>query len=186
MATAKTAKTTTAKPKATKEKPAAPAKKPRAKPKPKDVEPDLLEGLDDESTEPDDEEDSDLLDEITEDDGTPWYPWEEEDQPSGVQVTVTSVDTIQADPQYSKKGEDLTRPFVQGEDKEGTLWSFRGYSTVMQRQLDEWITKGLKPGDIFAIKYLGEYVNNGPATKNKKGEYPSGTYHKVKARAQIK
>jgi hypothetical protein len=156
------------------------AAKPVAEP-----EENLLDDM--ESPEPDDDDESlDLLDEITEDDGRAWYPWEDEEHPQGVQVTVTTVDKVSRDSDYVKPGDDPYAPFIQGEDSEGTLWSFRGYSTVMARQMQKQIDAGLKAGDLFAVKYLGEFHKNAPAVKDKKGDYPKGTYHNVKSAARIK
>lgn len=127
-------------------------------------EPDLLAGLadDEPTTAPADESGLDLLDGISEDNGTPWMPWEEDDQPHGIQGTVRFVGTVPSD--YSS--DDC--PMLEVEDAEGTLWSIRGYSTVLANQIKK--TNPLV-GDLFAVKYLGEK----PAKKSGKD------YHNFKA-----
>ena len=128
--------------------------------------PDLLGGL--EETKAPDTGTLDLLSRITEDDGQAWYPWDQTEQPDALQGVVKSVSTIETDAKYSGTAEIV--PFITFETPDGTLWSIRGYSKVTRGQLEACVQGGMKPGDHFAVKYLGE--------KQGKGVKP---YHNVKA-----
>lgn len=117
------------------------------KPAQVDEEPDLLAGLEDAPEVKDEEESEDLLDGISEDNGVAWMPWEEDDQPKGIQGRVTYIGTVESD--YG----DNDVPLIELEDKAGDLWSIRGYSTALQSQIKK---TDPQVGDLFAIKYLGE------------------------------
>lgn len=123
-------------------------------------EPDLLAGLDEPAAP--DEDDLDLLAGITEDNGTAWMPWDDEDQPVGIQGRVTYVGEVDSD--YG----DGKVPLLEIEDKAGDLWSIRGYSTALRSQISK-----IDPqvGDLFAVKYLGE----------KAGRKSGKDYHNFKA-----
>jgi hypothetical protein len=146
-------------------------------------EPNLLENMEDPAPETEDDFESyDLLEEITDDSGKAWYPWEDEEQPREIQVRVTNIGTCETD--YPQKGEDPTRPLITGVDKEGDEWVFRGFHKLMKDEMDREIKKGLKNGDYIAFKYFGRYYHNAPAQKDrKKDEWPQGSYEKVKARS---
>jgi hypothetical protein len=126
--------------------------------------PDLLSGLAEETSPVGS---LDLLSQITEDDGTAWMPWNSEDQPKAVQGRVKSISTVSTDPKYGAQREV---PLITFEDSEGTLWSIRGYGQVVESQLNGVLAGGLKPGDHFAVKYLGEKQGGG-----------AFAYHNVKA-----
>lgn len=131
------------------------------KPKVEETAPDLLAGM--EEADPVSEEELDLLDGLTESNGTSWMPWEEDDQPIGVQGIVKFLGTIGSD--YGD--EDVPLMEVQDAKDADLLWSIRGYSTVLRNQ----ITKAdPQVGDFFAVKYLGEITG-------KKGK----PYHNFKA-----
>lgn len=134
-----------------------------AKAKPKVVEsaPDLLSGM--EEADPVSEEELDLLEGLTETNGTSWMPWEEDDQPIGVQGTVKFLGTIGSD--YGD--EDVPLMEVQDAKDPELLWSIRGYSTVLRNQINK---TDPQVGDFFAVKYLGEITG-------KKGK----PYHNFKA-----
>ena len=152
---AKPAARAAAKPAATTK--AAPARASRAsKAVVEDDEPDLLAEMDDETTTVDDDDDDfDLLSDLTEDGGVAWMPWDEEDQPDGIQGRVLAVSTVEADQKFG--GGEV--PYVEIEGKDGTQWAVRGYATVLKNQLEREIDKGLTHGDTIAIKYFGEKEN---------------------------
>jgi len=117
---------------------------------PKDDEPDLLSGLKDDGPAPssnEDEQSFDLLDGLSEDEGTPWIPDDDEDpSPEGIQGRVKYVGEVASD--YGPE----TCPLIELEAGDGTVWSIRGYSTVLRNQ----ITKAdPKVGDIMAVRYFG-------------------------------
>lgn len=120
---------------------------------------DLLAGMQENDTPVQDDEDFDLLSDMSESDATAWMPWDEEDQPKGIQGTVTHVGTVTADAKYG--GHDV--PYVELRDKEGTVWGIRGYSTVLKNQLEREIDNDLRSGDILAVVYKG-------ITTNRKGD----------------
>lgn len=103
--------------------------------------------------------DFDLLSEMSESDAKAWMPWDDDEQPRGIQGTVIHVGTVTADAKYG--GHDV--PYVEVRDKEGTVWGVRGYSTVLNNQLEREINNGLSSGDIFAVVYKG-------ITTNRKGD----------------
>jgi hypothetical protein len=124
-----------------------------------DNEVDLLAEMDTTPTGPVENEDFDLLSDMSESDAKAWMPWDEEDQPKGIQGTVTHVGTVTADAKYG--GADV--PYVELRDKEETVWGIRGYSTVLGNQLSREIDNGLTSGDILAVVYKG-------VTTNRKGD----------------
>jgi hypothetical protein len=126
-----------------------PARRTRKAPEPEvEEEPDLLGGLDEpEAAAEEEDDDLDLLDGITEDNGTAWMPWDDEDQPVGIQGKVTYIGEVDSD--YS---DDMV-PLIELEAKDGTLWSIRGYAQVLANQIKK---NQPEVGDFFAVKYLGE------------------------------
>jgi hypothetical protein len=136
---------------------------------PKDDEPDLLSDLKDDGPAPspvDDDEVLDLLDGLSEDEGTPWIPDDEDDpSPEGIQGRVKFVGEVASD-----YGPEMC-PIIELEAADGVVWSIRGYSTVLRNQ----ITKAdPKVGDIMAVRYFGvktgknsrEYKNYKVAVKH--------------------
>jgi hypothetical protein len=111
---------------------------------------DLLSDLKDDSAPPsgtDDDEVFDLLDGLSEDEGTPWIP-DDEDNPSpeGIQGRVKFIGEISSD--YGPE----TVPLIELEAADGTVWSIRGYSTVLRNQ----ITKAdPHVGDLMAVRFFG-------------------------------
>lgn len=125
----------------------APAKKaaPQA-----NAEPDLLAGLqDDGPAAPVNDDDTvyDLLDGLSEDEGTPWIP-DDDDNPSpeGVQGRVKYRGEIGSD-----YGTDPI-PLVELESADGTVWSIRGYSTALRNQI---IKADPQVGDFMAARFFG-------------------------------
>src|SRR5690348_7992678 len=113
-------------------KKASPAKA-AAKPAVVDDEPDLLADMnDDKPTARDDDSEAviDLLDGLSEDAGTRWIP-DDEDEPSpaGIQGRVTHVGTVHSD--YGPE----EAPLIELEAADGTVWSIRGYATVLRNQI---------------------------------------------------
>lgn len=100
----------------------------------------------------DEDEELDLLDGITEDQGTAWTPKDDEDQPEGIQGKVITVTTVETDAKYGGG----TVPMLEIEEAGGQIWSVRGYHTVLRNQIEK-----NKPqvGDMVGIKYLGEKEN---------------------------
>lgn len=137
---------------------------------PKDDEPDLLSGLQDDGPAPsvanDNDEPLDLLDGLSEDEGTPWIP-DDEDAPSpeGIQGRVKFVGEVSSD-----YGPEMC-PIIELEAADGTIWSVRGYSTVLRNQISK---ADPKVGDIMAVRYFGmktgknsrEYKNYKVAVKH--------------------
>lgn len=139
-----------------------------------DEEPDLLAGmLDSSPAAPDDDEDFDLLSDMSESDATAWMPWDEEDQPKGIQGTVVHVGTVTQDAKYG--GDEV--PYIELRDKNDAnfIWGIRGYATVLKNQLEREVENGLKSGDFFATVYQG-------VKQNRKGdnEYKAFTTKSVR------
>jgi hypothetical protein len=119
-------------------------------------EPDLLSDLKDDGPAPvaDDETESfDLLDGLSEDEGTPWIPDDEDDpSPEGIQGRVKFLGTVP-----SEYGPEEC-PYVELEAADGTIWSVRGYATVLRNQ----ITKANpQVGDLMAVRYFGVKTGKG-------------------------
>lgn len=128
-----------------------------------DDEPDLFEELADENAAADDDSDDDdfdLLDQLNEENGTPWYPWEEEDQPEIIQGRVLYVSTVSQDPKYVAKGESGEVPYLEIRDKEDPefIWSVRGYASVLRGEIEK---NSPSAGDFIGIRYLGEEESKG-------------------------
>jgi hypothetical protein len=91
-----------------------------------DEEPDLLADLTDEkpaARADDSEEVIDLLDGLTEDNGIPWIPDDEDDpSPAGIQGKVTFRGTVASD--YGP----AEVPLIELTAADGTVWSIRGYA----------------------------------------------------------
>lgn len=140
-----------------------PAKKAAAKAE----EPDLLSGLTDEGpAQAGEDEVFDLLDGLTEDEGTPWKPQDEDDpSPEGIQGRVKYRGTVPSD--YGQ--EDIPHVLIEAAD--GTIWSVRGYSTVLRNQINK---ADPQIGDLMACRYFGpktgrsgrEYENYKVAAKH--------------------
>lgn len=128
-----------------------------------DEEPDLLSDLNDDkpvTTVPADPDDViDLLDGLIEDTGTPWIP-DDDDEPSpaGVQGRVTHVGTVHSD--YGPE----EAPLIELESADGTVWSIRGYATVLRNQI---MKADPQIGDLMAVKYFGVVTSKGGKTTYK-------------------
>lgn len=121
-----------------------------------DNEVDLLADMDTNPTGPvNDDEDFDLLSEMSESDAVAWVPWNEEDQPNGIQGVVVHIGTVTQEAKYG--GDDV--PYVEIRDKNDKVWGIRGYATVLESQMNKEIDAGLKTGDLFAVVYKGETTN---------------------------
>lgn len=124
-----------------------PAKKAVA---PKGDEPDLLSDLkDDGPAVPVDDSElvCDLLDGLSEDEGTPWIPDDADDpSPEGIQGRVKYRGEIGSD-----YGPELI-PIIELESADGTVWSVRGYSTVLRNQISK---ADPQVGDIMACRFFG-------------------------------
>lgn len=95
----------------------------------------------------DPEEVVDLLDGLSEDNGTPWVPADEDDpSPDGIQGRVTFRGVIPSD--YGPE----ECPIVELEASDGTVWSVRGYSTALRNQIEK---ADPQIGDLMACKYFG-------------------------------
>jgi len=116
---------------------------------------DLLADMNTEPAQVDDDDDFDLLSDMSESDAKAWVPWNEDDQPRGIQGTVNHVGTVTQDAKYG--GDDV--PYVELTSKDGTVWGIRGYSTVLESQMNKVIDAGLRAGDVFAVVYKGEVTN---------------------------
>lgn len=144
---------------------ATPARASRATKKEEVVEeePDLLAAMNDTSTKStvEDDEDFDLLSDLTEEEGESWMPWDDEDQPDGIQGKVVSIGEVEREARFGGGA----AVFIQVQDRSDPelVWNVRGYATVLSNQLEREIEKGLSVGDTIAIKYFGE-------KENKKGD----------------
>lgn len=116
---------------------------------------DLLADMDTTPTGPVEEEDFDLLSDMSESDAIAWVPWNDDEQPRGIQGTVVHVGTVTQDAKYG--GDEV--PYVEIRDKDGKVWGIRGYSTVLENQMNKEIDAGLSNGDLFAVVYKGETTN---------------------------
>lgn len=127
------------------------------------AEPDLLSGLTDDApaASNDDNEVYDLLDGLSEDNGTPWVPDDEDDpSPDGIQGLVTFRGEISSD--YGPEA----IPLVELDGDDGTTWSIRGYSTALRNQINK---ADPQPGNRAAFKYFGvKKSKNGREYKNYK------------------
>lgn len=111
--------------------------------------PDLLAGMaEDVAGQPD--QTFDLLNTISEDEGTPWIPDGDDPGPEGIQGVVREISTVPSD---FAQGDC---PLINIEDADGTLWSVRGYATVLRNQINKAQDAGLKLGDFMAIRYFGK------------------------------
>lgn len=120
-----------------------------------DNEVDLLAGMQDEPTTTAVDEDFDLLSDMSESDAKAWVPWNEDDQPNGLQGTIVHIGTVTQDAKYG--GNDV--PYIELRDKEDTVWGVRGYGNVLENQLQREIDNGLRNGDILAVVHKGLTMN---------------------------
>jgi hypothetical protein len=104
---------------------------------------------------PDDDEDFDLLSDLSGSDAVAWMPWDEEDQPTGIQGRAVHIGTVTQDAKFG--GDEV--PYVEIQAKDGTVWGIRGYATVLKNQMQREIDNGLSTGDLFAVAYLGVKEN---------------------------
>lgn len=103
-------------------------------------------------------------------------PADDDEIPDGIQGHILSVSTVATDQKYG--GGDV--PYLEIEEKDGHIWSVRGYHTVLRNQIEK---HDPQVGDLVALKYLGEkdnkkgdntYQNYGmacpPCVKRKRGK----------------
>jgi len=109
------------------------------------------------SNSPADDEDFDLLSDMSESEATAWMPWDNDEQPNGIQGTVVHVGTVTQDAKYG--GDEV--PYVELRDKNDAdlVWGIRGYSTVLGNQLQREIDNGLRSGDVLAVMHQGMKTN---------------------------
>lgn len=124
----------------------------------------------------DDEEDFDLLSEMSGSDAEAWVPFDNDEIPDGIQGTVTHIGTVEQDAKYVAKGSDGLVPYVEIQEKSGKVWGIRGYATVLANQMTREINAGLKIGDLFAVVYKGIKEN-----RSKTNEYKDFTVRTKKA-----
>lgn len=143
-------------------KPATTRRKPSAQ-KPEADETDLLAGLGEPDEEEVDESELDLLSGITDENGTAWMPWEDDDHPEGIQGRVIYRGMVGSD--YGNK-DDV--PYLELQDAKDPelVWTVRGYATALNNQITR---TNPQVGDTWAVKYLGEVDSK------------NGTYHNFKA-----
>jgi hypothetical protein len=119
---------------------------------------DLLAGMDKAaSVVEDDEDDFDLLSDMSESDAKAWMPWDEDDQPNGIQGWLVHIGTVSQDAKYG--GDDV--PYWELRDKSDSslVWGIRGYGTVLKNQMDREQEAGLRNGDFVAVAHLGMKSN---------------------------
>lgn len=119
---------------------------------------DLLAGMDTAVATPvDDDDDFDLLSDMSESEATAWMPWDEDDQPNGIQGKVVHIGTVTQDAKYG--GDDV--PYVEIQDSKDPekVWGIRGYATVLKNQLQREFDNDLRNGDIIAVVYQGVKQN---------------------------
>ena len=108
----------------------------------------------------DDDEEFDLLDELGEDNGTPWRPADDEDQPKKIQGKVFILDEIEKDQKFGGGFASMISVTPRSTKDPGfgdvDAWSLRGYHGVLDKKIRAAITKGMKNGDLVAVAYLGE------------------------------
>jgi len=104
---------------------------------------DLLSEMDTNPTGPNqDEEDFDLLSDMSESDAKAWVPWNEDDQPRGIQGTVTHVGTVTQDAKYG--GDEV--PYVELTDKDGNGLHIEGVQPICFSAIDHR-DEDLDPGN---------------------------------------
>jgi hypothetical protein len=124
---------------------------------------DLLADMEDAKvTTVDDDEDFDLLSDMSESDAQAWIPWDDEETPEGIQGKLVHIGTVTQDAKYG--GNEV--PYWELESSDGTIWGVRGYATVLANQMEREQDKGLRTGDVAAVKHLGLTMN-----KSKTNEY---------------
>lgn len=136
----------------------------------RDDEPDLLAEMDSETTAIDDDEDFDLLDDMTEDNGTPWNPANNDDCPRGIQGRVLFVSEVEKDQEFGGGFAPLLE--IQDRSDEKLIWTVRGYHTVLHNQIEK---ASPEVGDTIALKYFGFKV-----TKEAVGRKKEEGYHNYK------
>lgn len=134
---------------------------------PKDEDIDLLAGMD---TSPaaevpdDDDDDFDLLSEMSESDAQSWVPQGDDEVPQAIQGKLTYIGTISQDAKYG--GGEVCYWELQDKTDPSITWGVRGYSTVLNGQMEKAEGAGLRTGDFAAVVYRGLTWN-----KSKTNEY---------------
>lgn len=140
---------------------------PKEAPKKDEQEPDLLSGMEDAPEKSAEDEEFDLLDELSEDNGVAWQPANDEEQPRGIQGKVSYIGEIEKD---AKFGGGFA-PMLELTTKDDTVWSIRGYHRVLDNKIQRMLDKGLKVGDFAAFKYLGEKPGKDQDYQNYAADY---------------
>jgi hypothetical protein len=109
---------------------------------------DLLNSMEGNSPAVPDDDFTDLLDEVEEDDSEGWVPSEKGD---GVQGIVVKVGETRSD--FANDGENPMVPTVTLLTSDGTKYRVIGYGAVLKRELQD---ADPQVGDMLAVKYFGE------------------------------
>lgn len=141
------------------------ATKPAATSKVAEDEIDLLAGMDTSNTSiVEEDEDFDLLSDMSESDASAWIPWDDEDTPKAIQGKVLHIGVVQADARYG--GHDVPYWEVQDKNDSEKVWGVRGYSTVLSNQMTREQDADLRNGDFVAVVFKGIQQN-----RSKTNEY---------------
>lgn len=109
------------------------------------------------STVEDDDDDFDLLSDMSESDAEAWVPQNDEDQPKGIQGKVTHIGTVTQDAKYG--GDEVPYWEIRDKNDSEVTWGVRGYSTVLNNQMEKEQNAGLRTGDVVALVYQGLKAN---------------------------
>ena len=135
------------------------------KPASSEKEIDLLADMADAPATPvEDDEDFDLLSDMAESTAQAWMPWDNEENPEGIQGSIVHIGTVTADAKYG--GAEVPYWEVQDKNDSETVWGVRGYGTVLSGQMEREQDAGLRRGDFAAFKHLGMTWN-----RSKTNEY---------------
>lgn len=111
----------------------------------------------------DDDGDLDLLDELGEDNGTPWRPADsEEDEPipQSIQGRVSFIGEIERDQKYGGGFAPMLEVTPRGPKDPGygdvDAWSVRAYHGVLAKKIQRMLDNGMKVGDLIALHYSGK------------------------------
>lgn len=127
----------------------------------------------------DDDGDLDLLDELGEDNGTPWRPADadedEADYPMAIQGRVQYIGEIERDQKYGGGFAPMLEVTPRGEGDPGfgevDAWSVRAYHGVLAKKIQRMLDNGLKIGDLIALKYCGKVQGSDNEYHNYTGKF---------------